>query len=674
MRLLLTTCKILTNSAGCFICGSLIELFGCVICFQVGAIFWLIGTIIVFFLPYIYLVALGRILKGITMGIISSLVPVYVPEAIPMQKKGYSLSLIHLSSTLGTLGIYYIGFFFQKKLKNELSFKFTWALEAVPAIVLSLLSFLLPESPKWLASKNRWQQAAKNIDRIQRSNTYKKIERATKNDREYVMGAYTSSSEFKRCTYADLFKKKYLSYTLVGILTQGFVQMTCVDSLMYFFDYICASCGLRSDHKVFVVSAQYATLAIFTLFPAALLDGCRRKDSLTFGMIILSISFFCLGLVFSLFAYSNSAFSLPNSPIQWEVREEPASIVLGLFLFVVAIYGSFIVSVSWLYVGEIFPGPSRPKGTSLCMCTSWIIKAILTLSLPYSFRILKYWTFFPLSLSCLIGGLVISRFPETRDLLDIRLQALEKKQSVEVTLGNSHKDPRGNAKPKLIEHRAYSAFSNQLPSPVGQKNSWEMPKIVSSSPKAQTTDSLSIKKNSSSSDFNSLISDSKKEVVKSRKRGRPTSIELLDYDKDYAKRKMQSRRRNSLVIDEVIEVYTAQETPETEEEALSQGDEDSYYSNDWFEQEHPELELVSAKTNQDFKSPETTITASTTSGSAAATPGEPLEATNFLNFDTLRIALKSFYRAAQNPNQTKSKINRKKGSVWNGNPKSSLDS
>lgn len=251
---------------GCISSGFINDNHGCIPSFQIAALFWISGTAVACFLPFIYLVVVGRILKGIAMGMISSIVPVYVSETIQRKRKGNSLAIIYLHSTIGTLLIYYMSFFLQKYFEDELSFKYAWACEGIPGVILILLTFFLPESPKWLASKGKWLEAAKNLEKLQAINTTKQNRRGEIDDRSYVLCAYTAGTEIKGCGFGDLFKKKYYSHTSVGLFTQFFVHTSCAGSLMYFFDYLCATCGLNGDHKYLFVSVQYIVLAMFTFF------------------------------------------------------------------------------------------------------------------------------------------------------------------------------------------------------------------------------------------------------------------------------------------------------------------------------------------------------------------------------------------------------------------------
>ncbi|CAH2352970.1 hypothetical protein CLIB1423_08S04984 [[Candida] railenensis] len=412
--------------AGCVICGSMLDSAGSILTLQIACFPWICGTIVAILSSNIYMVVSGRVLKGISMGFVSTILPVYVSETLPNSRRGSSLAIVQLSSTIGTLVLYYVGNIFQTHILNDFSFRYTWMVETFPTILLLVLSFFLPESPKWYASRLKWQEAAKTLDRLKNEdNSLEKGKRSLLGDRGYVLTAYTSEPSIDSGSYADLFRKKYWKYTMIGVTIQSLVQITGVTSVMYFFVYICEACGLRGEGKVWIVSSQFLIFCIFTIFPILLLDGCRRKDSLIFGFSLLSISFASIWLIILL---NKSKISNPmlmsNSPFNWELKEEPASAVLALFLFLVAVYSSTISCVSWLYTGEIFPVLIRSKGTSICMCVSWVLNLCLNILVPMSLPYLKFWTFGIFAIVCFFASIITSKFPETRDLDYSKLETL----------------------------------------------------------------------------------------------------------------------------------------------------------------------------------------------------------------------------------------------------------
>lgn len=380
-----------------------------------ASVFWVAGGILAFFLPYIHLVVLARVIKGSAMGFVSTSVPVYICEAVASNKKGQSLSFMHLCSAVGSLLIFLCGSLFRKHFHDEKSFKYTWMCESVWGVLLLLFSFFLPELPKWLAQKGNWLQAAKNLERLQPQKKGANTNFAPKARAEeaILLRAYTGGQNaMRRYSYAQLFKKELVRLTFTAILTQFLVQLSCVGGLMYYFVDICSHCGVKLHHIQWFVLVQYGVSALFTLFPFAILDWCQRKDCLTFGMLLLAGTF--SGLFGVIRAYGTPDFSY-RSVLSVEVSGVAASAVLALFLFALSVYASVVFSVSWLYSVELFPAPARAKGASIAMATAWTVNTCVTFGLPFVLDKFQEWSFLGLGVVCLFSGLLFATFPETRD-------------------------------------------------------------------------------------------------------------------------------------------------------------------------------------------------------------------------------------------------------------------
>lgn len=410
---------------GCIICGTLCDTLGCIATLQYACLIWISGTALAVFLVNIYMLVLARLFKGTAVGFISTVIPVYVVEALPDERRGMTLSIVQLSSSCGALALYYIGYVFQTYISSDLSFRYTWAVEAIPTLLFLLLSFFLPESPKWFASRSKWVEAATILDRLNKHNSQKRGEREVMGDKQYVLSAYTAQPEVKKGTFADLFGREYWKYTVIGISIQLLVQFAGVTTFMYFFVYICGICGLEEKDRVWTVSLQYVTLSAFTLFPILLVDSCRRKDAMVFGFFILGAAYACIWALILVYTNENLRVELvPNSPFNSGITDEPASAVLALFLFLVAVFSTSIQSVSWLYTGEIFPISIRSKGSAICMGVSWALNMCLTLLMPMLLNFLTYWVFGIFSILCLGASIILLSFPETRDLNAVQLELL----------------------------------------------------------------------------------------------------------------------------------------------------------------------------------------------------------------------------------------------------------
>lgn len=400
------------------------------------SVFWILGTALVVFLPYMYLVLLGYVVKGLPLGFIAAIVPLYISETIPSGRKGSSLSAIYSFYGIGASMMTWIAFFLPTVFGAMETFKLASAIEAAPATCLFLLTFILPESPKWLAMHSRWSEASRNLLRIQNYEKRKQKTPTTEievsNDKLHVLNAYTTRDRIKACTYSNLFGKRYWKQTFIGVLTQCIVQFTCIEIVMNQFWYISKVCGIVGSYLSILKATNYGLLALFTIFPSLLLDSCRRKDVLVFGLIILGGIYFLIWSILFFYGFPpNPSEKILNSPFYVQVSGEAASLILATFMFLTAIFASIVGPASWLYTSEIFNGPARAKGMGICMGAGLVVHAGTELSFKPLSRLLGPWMFFVLGIFSFGGGIIVMCFPETRDLSDLQVETLFEPFSIE---------------------------------------------------------------------------------------------------------------------------------------------------------------------------------------------------------------------------------------------------
>ena len=108
----------------------------------------------------------GRILNGITVGITSSQVPVYLAEVAKHSQRGTIIIIQQLAIEWGILIMYFIGYGCSF-IAGDDSFRTAWSMQFVPCVFFMAGLPFLPESPRWLAMKDRTEQAIHVLANIQ---------------------------------------------------------------------------------------------------------------------------------------------------------------------------------------------------------------------------------------------------------------------------------------------------------------------------------------------------------------------------------------------------------------------------------------------------------------------------------------------------------------------------
>jgi len=190
---------------------------------MIGAIIWCFGSIIVCASQDIAMLIVGRVINGLSVGICSAQVPVYISELAPPSKRGRLVGCQQWSITWGIMIMFYISYGCSF-LDGAKAFRIPWGLQMIPAIVLFCGMIFLPESPRWLARHDRWDEARAVLILVHGKGDPNAPFVRTEFDQ------IRDQVEFERqntdVTYLELFKPNMINRTHIGIFTQIWSQLT----------------------------------------------------------------------------------------------------------------------------------------------------------------------------------------------------------------------------------------------------------------------------------------------------------------------------------------------------------------------------------------------------------------------------------------------------------------
>ncbi|RHY25644.1 hypothetical protein DYB32_008179 [Aphanomyces invadans] len=96
---------------------------------------------------------IGRTIIGFACGIVTNVTPILLAEIAPTQIRGQITTLHQLMLTIGILGSSLLGYALVTSVPS--GWRYVNAFVAVPAILQCMLMPCIPESPRWLLSRNR---------------------------------------------------------------------------------------------------------------------------------------------------------------------------------------------------------------------------------------------------------------------------------------------------------------------------------------------------------------------------------------------------------------------------------------------------------------------------------------------------------------------------------------
>lgn len=169
------------------------------------------------------MLVIGRFFNGLCIGIASAQVPVYISEVAPANKRGRVVGAQQWAITWGILIMYFVAYG-SSFLDGTKAWRVPWGIQALPAAFLFIGLIFTPESPRWLARKDRWEECHDVLALVHakgdRSSTF--VHAELQQIRDIV--------EFERqnadVSYLELFKPSMINRTHIGIFTQIWSQLT----------------------------------------------------------------------------------------------------------------------------------------------------------------------------------------------------------------------------------------------------------------------------------------------------------------------------------------------------------------------------------------------------------------------------------------------------------------
>ena len=319
--------------------GILADIFGRKKIIMATAVIFILGSILCAFAPNVYVLILSRIFVGFAVGIVNFVVPLYLSEVSPKNLRGTLVSLYQWAITAGILFSYFINAVFAQAVYN-----WRWMLFAgvVPGLVLFIGMCFMSDTPRWLVSKNRDDEAKK---------VFSKIEPDIEPEKEMAEIKETLVDNRQEKTFR--LKKWMIMPFVVGIGIMFAQICTGINTIIYYAPTIFKTAGFDSN-----LTAIYATTGIgvvnfiMTIVAVFFTDRIGRKPLLYFGLTGVMLSLFALGTSFA-FA------GVLGSSLKW--------VAVGSLVTYIICFAMSLGPIGWILVSEVFP--LRIRGIAMSVCT-----------------------------------------------------------------------------------------------------------------------------------------------------------------------------------------------------------------------------------------------------------------------------------------------------------------
>ncbi|KAG4300658.1 hypothetical protein PCANB_003113 [Pneumocystis canis] len=377
---------------------------------QISAWIWIAGAIIQSASQNIVQLVIGRFISSIAIGLTSSQIPVWISELSPKDRRGCLISIFQWSITWGICIMFYISYGCTW-IKGPTSFRVAWGLQTVPGLIFSIFVFFLPQSPRWLASHDRWEEAQYIISRVNKKTDcncpevvaeIEEIRKAVKTDKDSL-------------GYSALFSKGSRKRTFIGFFTQVWQQFTGMNIIMYYVTYVFRMAGYKGSSNLLVSSIQYVLNVIMTIPALLFIDKWGRRSTFIYGSILMAILLYAESAFMAIGGRYISDYD-GNDNVRWTMEDHTnlAKAAITCSYLFVCVFACTWGPCAWIYVSEIFPHNQRTKANGLCTFANWTFNFVLAIFVPTAFKNIQWKTFIIFAVFSTIMAIhVYLMFPET---------------------------------------------------------------------------------------------------------------------------------------------------------------------------------------------------------------------------------------------------------------------
>jgi SP family galactose:H+ symporter-like MFS transporter len=311
--------------------------------FACGAILTAIAPNLGFFIAF-------RIVVGFGIGAASMITPMYIAELAPPSIRGALVTFNQLAVTVGIAVAYWVDLAFANA---GMGWRPMFAVAFIPGAILATGMLFLAETPRWLASKNRWDDASGALEHVVHGEEKQKE----------LDGIRAALEEEKQSSVRELFRPGLRLALLVGVGLAVFQQFVGINTVIYYAPTIFGYAGFSSASAAILATSIVGVVNVLsTILSLFLVDRLGRRPLLISGVVGMIVTLTAMGVIFLIGPQHAGWF-----------------VLICLLLYIVS-FAIGMGPVFWLMSSEVFPNRLRASGASISALFNWAANLLISIT------------------------------------------------------------------------------------------------------------------------------------------------------------------------------------------------------------------------------------------------------------------------------------------------------
>ena len=360
---------------GAFFAGTLADKMGRRNVMRLAALLFLGGALVQGFAHVHLLFVTARIIGGMAVGAASVLSPAYISEVAPANIRGRMTTIQQIMIISGLTAAFVVNYYLaaaagastEKFWLGLEAWRWMYLMQAAPAAIFLTALFFIPESPRYLVSRGRNDDAGTVLTSLFGP-------AAAETKLAEIRASFSVDHRPRLRDVLDATTGKVRPIVWAGLLLAVFQQLVGINVIFYYGATLWQLAGFTENDSLLINILSGAVSIAACLVTVTLVDRIGRKPLLLIGSAGMAVTLFVLVYAFG-HGTLDAAGKLHLTPQLGTLAVVAANLYV---IFFNVSWGP----VMWVMLGEMFPNQIRGSALAVCGFAQWFANYLVAQSFP----------------------------------------------------------------------------------------------------------------------------------------------------------------------------------------------------------------------------------------------------------------------------------------------------